>query len=147
MVWTQDRNSASAGLAPLMCMSPCGIHIEAIHTDVMLSHTHVEDPLCPRGLQHFAVVTAVPTATTSLYESDSGAPFPQLQHLSFPSAVMSSRSNTAEEHPPRGSTTSLSTRLQEQENDEPIPGVQAQDESSLSATSMNVDKGNVGFVT
>ena len=35
---------------------------------------------------------------------------------------------------------------QEQEQDEPVPGVQAQDESSFPATSLNVDKENVGFV-
>ena len=60
---------------------------------------------------------------------------------------MSSRSNTAEEHSPRGSTTLLSTKLQEQEQDVPVLGVQAQEESSFPATSMNVDKENVGFVT
>ena len=36
---------------------------------------------------------------------------------------------------------------QDQEQNEPVPGVQAQDESSVSATSMNVDKENVGFMT
>ena len=87
------------------------------------------------------------TATTSLYESALGAPFLQLHHLSFSSAVMSSRSSTGEEQPQRGSTTSLSTRLQEQERDEPVRGVQAQDESSFSASPMNVDKDNVGFMT
>ena len=130
-----------------MRVSPRGIHTKTPQTDVMPLYTRVEDSLCPRGLHQFAVVTAVPTATTGLYESPSGAPFLHLQHLSFPSAVMSSRANTGEGQPQRGSTTSLSTRLQEQEQDEPVPGVQAQDESSFLATSMNVDKENVGFVT
>ena len=58
-----------------------------------------------------AVVTTAHTATTGLYESVSGAPFLQLQHLSFPSAVMSSRSTIAEEHLPCRSTMSLSTRF------------------------------------
>ena len=35
---------------------------------------------------------------------------------------------------------------QEEEQDEHVPGVQAQDETFFSATSMGVDK-NVGFVT
>ena len=56
---------------------------------------------------------------------------------------MSSRSNTGKEQPLRGSAMSLSTRLQEQEQDKPV----AQDEWSFSATSMNVDEENVGFVT
>ena len=111
MLCVPARNSASAGLAPLVCVSPRDIHIETVHTDVMPVHTHVEDLLCPRGLWQFTVVTAVHAATTSVYESASGAPFLQLQHLSFPSAVMSSRSNIAEEHPPRGPTMSLSTRF------------------------------------
>ena len=59
---------------------------------------------------------------------------------------MSSGSNTGEEQPQRGSTTLLSARLREQEQDELVPGVQVQDESSPSATSMDVDKENVGFV-
>ena len=147
MVWIRTRNSALAGLAPLVGVCPCGIHIETItQTDVMPFHTRVEDPLCPRGLHQLAVVTAVHTAATSLYESASGAPFLQLHHLSFPSAVMSSRSNTGEQQPQRGSTMLPSTRLQEQEQDEPVPRVQAQAGSSFSATSMNVDE-NVGFVT
>ena len=111
MVWTRDRNSTSAGPAPFVRVGPRGIHIETIHTDVMPLHAQVEHPLCPQGLRQFAVVTAVRAAATSLYESALGVPFPQLQHLSFPSAAMSSRSNTAEEHPPRGSTMSLSTRF------------------------------------
>ena len=37
--------------------------------------------------------------------------------------------------------------MQEPEQDESVPGVQAQNESSLLATSMKVDKENVGFVT
>ena len=61
--------------------------------------------------------------------------------------MMSSRPITVEEPPQRGSTTSLSTGLQEQERDEPVPGVRAQDGSSFSATTMNVDEENVGSVT
>ena len=62
--------------------------------------------------------------------------------------MMSSRPITVEEPPQRGSTTSLSTELQKQERDEPVvPGVRAQDGSSFSATTMNVDEENVGSVT
>ena len=35
----------------------------------------------------------------------------------------------------------------EQEQDELVPGVQAQNESSLSATLMSMNKENVGFVS
>ena len=69
MVWTQARSSALVGLAPLVRVSPCGIHVGTTQTDIMPLHTRVEDPLCSRGLYQFAVVTAVHTGTTSLYES------------------------------------------------------------------------------
>ena len=43
MVWIRARNSALAGLAPLVRMGPRGIHIETTtQTDVMPLHTRVE---------------------------------------------------------------------------------------------------------
>ena len=47
MVWTRVCNSLSAGLAPLVRVSPRGICIETTQTDLILSHTRVENPLCP----------------------------------------------------------------------------------------------------
>ena len=90
MVWAQARNSASASLAPLVPMSPRCICIGTTQTDVMQLQMRVEAPLCPRGLQQLAVVAAAHTATTCklIYESASGAPFWQLQHLSSPSVSL-----------------------------------------------------------
>ena len=110
MVWTRDRNSASAGVAPFVCVSPRGIRTGTIHRRHAVTCASRGSAVSSRSTP-IAVVTAAHTATTSLYEGVSGVPFLQLQHLSFPSAVMSSRSNIAEEHPPCRSTMSLSTRF------------------------------------
>ena len=75
MVWIRARNSALAGLAPLVCVSPRGICIETTQTDLILSHTCVENPLCPRGLHQFAVVTAVPQGLQAYMKALQVRPF------------------------------------------------------------------------
>ena len=44
MVWTRARSSALSGLAPLVRVGPCGIHVGTTQTDIMLLHTCVESP-------------------------------------------------------------------------------------------------------
>ena len=40
MVWTPARDSALAGLAPLVRASPCGIHVGTTQTDIMYAVTY-----------------------------------------------------------------------------------------------------------
>ena len=46
MVWARARSSALAGLAPLVRVSPCRIHIGTTQTDIMPLHTRVDSIHC-----------------------------------------------------------------------------------------------------